>query len=155
LKKLMSINKQSTITNLLEYASFVLNSIEDGYQVYSGYTDFLKACDRVRHQLLLDEMSVGIEPARCMWLGSYLSGSIQEIKIGDAVSKDIKVTSSVTQGSLLGPLCFIWFVNRISEIFDYVRILFYADDMELFLPVSGFQDCLKIQSDLNKLSVSE
>jgi uncharacterized protein YkvS len=44
------------------------------------------------------------------------------------------------------------FVNRISEIFDNVRVLFYADAMKLFFPVSGFQDCLKIQSDLNKLS---
>jgi hypothetical protein len=53
----------------LEYASFVLNSIEDGIQVNYIYTDFSKAFDRVRHQLLLNEMSVGIEPARCMWLG--------------------------------------------------------------------------------------
>jgi hypothetical protein len=96
-------------------------------------------------------MSVGIEPARCMWLRSYLSGRIQKIKIGDAVSKDFKMTSDVPQGSHLGPLCFIWFVNRISEIFDYVRVLFYLDDMKLILPVTGFQDCLKIQSDLNKL----
>jgi hypothetical protein len=140
-----------TITNLLEYASFVLNSIKDGNQVDSIYTDFSNAFDRVRHQLLLHEMSVGIKPARCMWLESYLSGRIQKIRIGDAVSKDIKVTSGVLQESHLGPLCFIWFVNRISEIFDYVRVLFYADDMKLFFPVSGFQDCLKIQSDLNKL----
>jgi hypothetical protein len=100
--------------------------------------------------VLLNEMCMGIEPARCMWLESYLSGRIQKIRIGDAVSKDIKVTSGVLQGSHLGPLWFIWFDNRISEIFDYVRVLFYADDMKLFLP--AFQDCLKIQSDLNKLS---
>jgi hypothetical protein len=98
----------------------------------------------MRHQLFLNEMSVGIEPTRCMWLGSYLSGRIQRIKNGDAVSKDNTSTSGVPQGSHLGPLCFIWFVNKISEIFDYVRVLFYADDMKLFLPVSGFQDCLKI-----------
>jgi hypothetical protein len=73
-------------------------------------------------------------------------------EFGDAVSKDIKVTSGVPQRSHLGPLCFIWFVNRISDILEYVRILFYADDMRLFLPVSGFQDYLKIHSDLNKLS---
>jgi hypothetical protein len=97
-------------------------------------------------------MSVGIEPGRCMWLRSYLSGWIRKIRIGYVVSKDIKVTSGIPQGSLLGPLFFIWFVNRISEIFDYVRVLFYVDDMKLFLPDSGFQDCLRIQSDLNKLS---
>jgi hypothetical protein len=90
-----------------------------------------------------DVMSVVIEPARYMWLGSYLSGRIQKIRIGDAVSKDIKAKSDVPQGSHLGLLCFIWFVNRISEIY---RVLFYADDMKLFLPVSGFQDCLKIRS---------
>jgi hypothetical protein len=130
----------------------VLNSIEDGNQVDSIYTDFSKAFDHVRYQLLLNEMSVGIEPARCLWLGSYPSERIQKIRIVDAVSKDIKVTSGVPQGSHLGPHCFIWFVNRISEIFDYARVLLYANDMKLFLPVGRLQDCLKIQSDLNKLS---
>jgi hypothetical protein len=112
LKSLMSIvqhgfmKNRSTITNLLEYASFVLNSIENGNQVDSIHTDFSKAFDRVRDQLLLNEMSVCIEPARCMWLGSYLSGKIQKIRIGDIVSKDIKVTSDVPQGSHLGTTLF-------------------------------------------------
>jgi hypothetical protein len=145
-KNLMSINphgfmkNRSTIMNL----SFVLNSIEDGNQVDSIYTDFSKALGRVRHQLLLNEMSVGIEPTRCMRPGFYMSGRIQKIRIDDAVFKNIKMTSSLLQESHLAPLCFIWFVNRISEIFDYVHVLFYAEDMKLFLYVSGFQDCLKI-----------
>jgi hypothetical protein len=116
------MKNRSTITNLLEYASFVLNSIEGGSQVDSIYTDFSKTFDRVRHQLLLNEMSVGIKPARCMWLGSYLSGTIQKIRSGDAVSKDIKMTSGVPQRSHLGPLAF-----------DYVHVLFYADDLKLGL----------------------
>jgi hypothetical protein len=62
---------------------------------------------------------------------------IQKIRIGEALSKDIKVTSDVLQGNHLGPLCFIWFFNRISEIFDYIRVLFYADDMKLFLSVDS------------------
>jgi hypothetical protein len=81
-------------------------------------TDFLKAFGRVRHQLLLEEMSVGIEPARCLWLRSYLTWRIQRIRIGGAVSKDIRVTSGVPQGSHLGLLYFIWLVNRISVIYD-------------------------------------
>jgi hypothetical protein len=106
LKNLMSINQygfmknRSTITNLLEYAYFVLISIEDGNQVDSIYTDFSKAFVHVRHQLLLNEMSVGIEPARCRWLGSNSSG-----RIGDVVCKDIKVKSGVPQESHLEPLC--------------------------------------------------
>jgi hypothetical protein len=69
----------------------------------------------------------------CMWLGSYLSGRVQKIRMGDAISMVIKVTSGVPQ------------------IFDYVRVLFNANGMKLFLSVGGFEDCLKIQSDLNKL----
>jgi hypothetical protein len=65
------------------------------------------------------------------------------------------VTSGVPQVNHVGPLCFIWFVNRISVIFDNVHVLFYADDMKMFLPVRGFQDCRicqSDQSDLNTLS---
>jgi hypothetical protein len=94
------------LKNLLGNASFVLNSIEEGWQVDSVYTDFLKAFDRVRHQLLLEEMSVGIEPARYLGLRSYLTGRIQKIRISDAVSKDIRVTSGVPQGSNLGRIAF-------------------------------------------------
>jgi hypothetical protein len=81
-----------------------------------NWSDFLWVGDiqlyRVRHQLLLNEMSVGNEPARCMWLGSYLSGRIQKIRISDAISKDIKVTSDVPQKSHLGPLFFILFLTE-------------------------------------------
>jgi hypothetical protein len=91
LKNLMSINQHG----FMKFGvSFVLNSIEDGNQVESiYYTDFSKAFDRVRQQLLLNKMSVGIETARCMWLESYLSGRNHKIRICDAVSKDIKMTS--------------------------------------------------------------
>jgi hypothetical protein len=96
------MKNRSTVTNLLEYAPFVLNSIEEGWQVDSVYTDFSETFDRVRHQLLLEEMSVGIEPARCLLIRSYLTGRNQKMRIGDAVSKDIRVTSGVPQGSRHG-----------------------------------------------------
>jgi hypothetical protein len=58
----------------------------------------------------------------------------------------------VPQGSHLGPLCFIWFVNEISWILRHVRVLFYANDMKMFLPVRGFRDCLRIQDNLNSVA---
>jgi hypothetical protein len=69
LKNLISVKQhgfmkhRSTATNLLEYASFVPNSIEEGWKVDSVCTEFLKVFVRVRHQLLLEEICVVIEPA--------------------------------------------------------------------------------------------
>jgi hypothetical protein len=99
--------------------------------------EFSTAFDQRSHDMLLEEMSAGIEPARSLWLRSYLTERIQRIRIGDAVSKKIRVKSGVPKGIHLGPLCFIWFVNRISVIFDYFRVVFYADNMKFFLPVKG------------------
>jgi hypothetical protein len=123
------IKGRSTVSNLLEYSSFVLKSIEDGCQVDSICTDFSKAFDKVRHCLFLDKMSTDFEPSRCQWLGFYFSDRIQRVRIGDCVSRNILVTSGIPQGSHLGPLCFIWFLNEISRIFRHVRVLFYADEM--------------------------
>jgi hypothetical protein len=102
-------------------------------------------CSWIKCRLMLSH------PVVSGW-GSYFSGRIQRVRMGDCVSRDILVTSGVSQGSHLRPLCFIWVVNEISRIFGHVRVLFYADDMKLFLLVRGFQDCLKIQSDLNRLA---
>jgi hypothetical protein len=67
---------------------------------------------------------VGIEPARCLWLRSYLTGRIQRIRIGDAVSRNIRVTSGVPQGSHLGPLCSIWLANFDTDIFATLLVSF-------------------------------
>jgi hypothetical protein len=92
-------------------------------------------------------MSTDVEPSRCH--GWVLTFQVQRVKMGDCDSSNILVTSGVPQGSHLGPL--IWFVNEISRIFRHVRVLFYADDMKLFLAVRGFRDSFKIQNDLNSL----
>jgi hypothetical protein len=89
----------------------------------SFYTEFSKVLDRVRPCLLFNKMSSDVEPARCQWLRSYFSGKIHRIIIGCCVSRDILVTSDFPQGSHFEPLCFIWFVNEIDQIFDYVRVL--------------------------------
>jgi hypothetical protein len=75
--------------------------------VNSIYRDFSNAFNRVHHCLLLDKISSDTEPAGCQWLRPHFFGRIQRIRMGDFVSRDILVTSSVSQGSHFGLLCFI------------------------------------------------
>jgi Reverse transcriptase (RNA-dependent DNA polymerase) len=147
-----NVKGRSIVSNLLEYTSFILKSMEDGIQVDSIHTDFSNAFDKVRHQLLLIKLALAVPPDGCGLLRSYFSGRTLRIRIESCVSKEIKVTSRVPQGSHLGPLCFTWFVNDIAQIFKYVRVIFYADDMKMYLPVGSSQDCLKIQRDLDRLT---
>jgi hypothetical protein len=112
------------------FCVLVLNSIEEGWQVDSVYTDFLKAFDRVRHQLLLEEMSVGIKPARFLWLRSYLTGRMQRIRIGGAVSKDGDIGCPTGESSRT-----IVFHLVCQQNIDDFRIRPCADDMKLFLPL--------------------
>jgi hypothetical protein len=84
------VKGRSTVSNLLEYSSFVMNFGE----VDSIYMDFSKAFDKMRHRLLLDKMSTDVETSRCQWLGSYFSGR-KRVKMGDCVSRDILVVSGV------------------------------------------------------------
>jgi hypothetical protein len=55
----------------------------------------------------------------------------------DCISRDILVTLGVPQDSQLGPLCFMWVVNEFAQIFEYLRVLFYANNMKLFLHAQG------------------
>jgi hypothetical protein len=95
-KNLMSINKhglmknRSTITNLFEYESFVLNSIEDGNQVDPIYTDFSKAFDRVLHQLLLNEMSA--YRARKMHVAGILSVGENQSRKKESVTQYLRIS---------------------------------------------------------------
>jgi hypothetical protein len=89
----------------------------------------------VRHCLLfLFKISGDVEPARYQWLRSYFSGRIQRIRMGDCVWL-LRVLLKAA-------------INEIAQIFEYLRLLFDADDMKLSLPVRDFQDCLKIKNDL-------
>jgi hypothetical protein len=85
------VKGRSTVSNLNEISSFVLQSIEDGCQLDSIHTDFSKTFDRVRCRLLLDKMFGDIEPVRCQWWRSYFSGRIQHIRMGNCVSRNILV----------------------------------------------------------------
>jgi hypothetical protein len=73
---------RSTVTNLIEFTSYVLNCMENGVQVDAIYTDFSKAFDKVIHRLLLRKLAkLGFGGSFLAWIGSYLTGREQFVKL--------------------------------------------------------------------------
>ncbi len=121
-------------------------------QVDSIYTDFSKAFDSVSHFVLEQKLySLGIQNSLLKWLHNYLTGRSQVVKIKSFISKEIKVTSGVPQGSHLGPLLFLIFINDIGEILKDVSFLLFADDLKIYLRISSEQDHVRLQNAINAL----
>lgn len=143
---------RSTSTNLLVFTSFAIDVIESGSQLDVVYTDFQKAFDRVSHKLLLKKLNdIGVDSFLLGWIQSYLTGRKQYVKLLGHVSESFEVLSGVPQGSHLGPLLFILFMDDVVKSFKSVKIL-YADDLKLLGKVSSLSDALLLQSDLDLLS---
>lgn len=144
---------RSTETNLLLYHRFISESLENGHQVDSIYTDLSKAFDRVDHQLLLWKLGYyGITGSLWHWFGSYLLDRTQCIRLGSNKSDLITVTSGVPQGSHLGPILFLLFINDIKYYINYSKFLLFADDLKLFSSISSLSNCIELQSDFDGVS---
>ena len=124
---------RSTSTNLTIFSNTILNGLEKGFQFDVVYTDFFKAFDRVNHDILLMKLNkIGFHSNLLNWIRTYLKGRIQFVRINNFLSSPINVTSDVPQGSHLGPLFFLLFINDIPNVFLNSRCLMYADDLKIF-----------------------
>lgn len=132
---------RSTSTNLLEFTNYTLNAMDNGNYVEALYTDFSKAFDRIDISMLLFKLEkIGFDKPSLNWIQSYLTNRQQIVRYNGKKSNPIQVTSGVPQGSHLGPLLFILYVNDISYILKHINILIYADDMKLFMEIKYAND---------------
>jgi hypothetical protein len=122
------------------------------FQVDVLYFDYKKAFDRVDNSVLLAKLeSLCFTPQLLRLLQNYLSGRRQYVKYGSFVLKSYDTPSGVNQGSILGPLLFLLFVNDIAGIFRHSKCLLYADDLKIYLEVKSENECGLIQRDIDAL----
>ena len=136
----------STVTTLLDVQDFILNNTDKGYVTAALFLDLKKAFDTVNHELLINKLnSLGIKGNELNWFVSYLNNRVQAVNIGHSMSNFQGIKVGVLQGSILGPLLFIIYVNDLPLCVDCKTVM-YADDTTLLFCSS---DQVSLQIDLN------
>ena len=140
-------SKHSTCMALLELIDKLSVSIDSRDVTVGVFIDLAKAFDTVDHRILLAKLQhYGIRGSVHRWFQSYLSNREQYVTIDNHSSAMAEITCGVPQGSVLGPILFLLFINDLNYVSKLLRIIMFADDTNLFLTGKSLT---QIEKDLN------
>ena len=145
------IKGKSCLTNLLETLEAWTRLIEEGYGVDVIFLDYKKAFDTVPHRRLLEKLkNYGFRGKLGKWTESFLLDRLMRVAVQGECSSWVKVRSGVPQGSGLGPLLFLLFVNDLPDRIKN-SIKMFADDTKVWTAIKEAADSEGLQQDLDKL----
>ncbi len=145
------LEARSCVSQLIAVMDKWTEILEDGGNIDTLYLDFRKAFDTVPHIRLFKKLeSYGIGGPLLGWIQAFLSNRRQRVMVDGVYSSWKPVTSGIPQGSILGPLLFVVFINDLPDYLTNIVYMF-ADDTKVFAKVSNDEDRQSLQDDLDKL----
>ena len=143
--------KRSCESQLITTIHHIFSSVESTKQVDAVVLDFAKAFDTVPHKRLLHHLKhLGIQDSLLSWMSSFLTEREQTVVVQGSSSKPVHVSSGVPQGTVLGPLLFLIYINNLPDDISS-KVCLFADDCVVYRPINSHEDCLALQKDLHTL----
>jgi hypothetical protein len=138
----------STITQLIEIYDQFCRAVSHGKDIRVVFLDISKAFDRVWHAGLLFKLKQhGIKGKLLSWLMNYLKDRQQRVTINGATSEWGDIEAGVPQGSVLGPLLFLIFINDVTHVTKFCKIRLFADDTCLFIEVDNHEEAARMLNE--------
>ena len=143
---------RSCETQLYATLQDFFNTLEAGGRLDAVVLDFSKAFDKVPHERLMSKLlHCGVQGSTRRWIRHWLIGCEQRVVVDGTESDTCSVTSGVPQGSVLGPLLFLIFINDIAQDLNS-NIRLFADDALLYRSIRSQEDHNRMQEDLDTLA---
>jgi hypothetical protein len=144
----------STFMALLEMQDKLTRAFEAGEYSIGVFIDLQKAFDCLDHSILLSKLShYGIRGIAHQWFSSYLTNRMQYVSYNSGVSRQKLISCGVPQGSILGPILFIIYINDIVTCSNLLQPIIFADDTNLFMSNKNYAELIgNLNLELDKLN---
>ncbi len=142
----------STLSQLLLAHSKYVESFNNRACIDAVYTDLSKAFDSISHTKLLVKLyAYGVNSNVCCWIQNFLSNRHQRVIVNDSLSGWLECSSGVPQGSVLGPILFLIYINDLPDCVQHSDIFLYADDAKIMKCINSKLDCILFQQDIDSV----